>query len=299
VSEDGDADFLVGSAADGFADEVSDGGAPGDGAVTLDAILANLLGNLDAFGEGDDGVLLAEDVALADVGADALDGEGNFRDEDDVRAAGESGVEGDPSGIAAHEFDDHDAVMGFGGGVDAVDGVGGDVDGGVKAEGDVRGREIVVNGLGDSDDVESLGGEIEPDLLGAVAADDDESVEADGLGVLDDLIGEVAHGLIAVIVDAIGEGIAAIGGSEDGSAAGQDSADVVEHEGTALLGPDESVKAVADSDYVKAVLENGSFNGGADHGIETGAVASTGADANFSNLRHSGVPSGISAYFAA
>ncbi len=114
--------------------------------------LADLLGNLHAFGQGDDGELLAEDVALADVGADAFNGEGNFRNQDDVSAAGDSGVERDPAGVASHHFHDHDAVMRFGGGVDAVDGVGCDVDGGVKAEGDLGGGEVIVDGLGNADD---------------------------------------------------------------------------------------------------------------------------------------------------
>ena len=201
-------------------------------------------------------------------------------------AAGDSGVEGDPTGVAPHDFDDHDAVMGFGGGVDAVDGVGCDVDGGVKAEGDVGGGEVVVDGFGDADDGQSFLRQFEADLLRAIASDDDEGVHAQGFGVVDDIIGEVAHGLVPVIVDAIGEGIAAVGGSEDGSAARQNAADVVELEGTAFFRPDESVKAIANADDLVAILVDGGFNRGADDRVEAGAVSPTGADANFSDFSH-------------
>ena len=43
--------------------------------------------------------------------------------------------------VAAHDFDHHDAMVRFGGGVDLVDGVGGGVQGGIEAESDVRWRE--------------------------------------------------------------------------------------------------------------------------------------------------------------
>ena len=49
--------------------------------------------------------------------------------------------------------------MAVGGGVQAIQCVGGDVHGGVEAEGDIRTENVVVNGLGQSDDVQPLLGQ--------------------------------------------------------------------------------------------------------------------------------------------
>ena len=83
-----------------------------------------------------------------------VDGEWDFRNENDVRAAGDAGVEGDPSAVASHDFDHHDAVMRFGRGVNLVDGVGRGVQRGVESEGKFGGGEIVVDGLGHADDLQ-------------------------------------------------------------------------------------------------------------------------------------------------
>ena len=56
-----------------------------------------------------------------------------------IRAAGDARVQGDPPGIASHDFNHHHAAMGFGRCVKAVDGVGGDMQGGVKSERHLRG----------------------------------------------------------------------------------------------------------------------------------------------------------------
>ena len=83
-----------------------------------------------------------------DVRADRVDVEGLLGDQDDVGAAGEPGVQGDPAGVPAHHLDDQDAVVGLGGGVQPVDRLHRDVDRGVEAEGVVGGGEVVVDGLG-------------------------------------------------------------------------------------------------------------------------------------------------------
>jgi len=60
---------------------------------------------------------------LAHLAVDRLPLEGDFRDQDDVRAAGESGGERDPAGVAAHDLDYHDAMMRGGRGMQAVNGM--------------------------------------------------------------------------------------------------------------------------------------------------------------------------------
>ena len=89
-----------------------------------------------------------------------------------------SGVQRDPSRIAAHHFDDHHAAVRFGRGVQAVNRVRGDVQRGVETERDLRGGQVVVDGLGHSHNWNSQATEIARDGQSAVAADGDHGVDA-------------------------------------------------------------------------------------------------------------------------
>ena len=104
--------------------------------------------------------------------------ERDLRDEDDVGAARDAGVDGDPSGIPAHDLQDHYPLMAFRGRVQAVERVGRAGDGGVEPEGHDRGGEIVVDGLGDGHDGEAVGVQLFGDAERPVAADRDERREA-------------------------------------------------------------------------------------------------------------------------
>ena len=70
-----------------------------------------------------------------------------------------------------------DAAVGGGGGVDAVDGLGGHVDGALEAEGHVGAPEVIVDGLGQGDDVEPLGAQEVGGLVGAVAAENHQAFQ--------------------------------------------------------------------------------------------------------------------------
>src|SRR5437879_12111785 len=60
-------------------------------------------------------------VPHADFGSDLVHIKRLLRNEYYVGPAGDSAVNGDPTGVSAHDFDDHDAVMSLGGSVHAVD----------------------------------------------------------------------------------------------------------------------------------------------------------------------------------
>ncbi len=62
-------------------------------------------------------------------------------------------LERDPAGMPAHAFDDEAARVGRRGGADAVYAFHGDVRRGVEPEGKVCAGKIVVDGLGNADDV--------------------------------------------------------------------------------------------------------------------------------------------------
>ena len=81
---------------------------------------------LGPLGHDDDAEELSPLPALEDLTADLIHVEGEFRDEDDVGAAGEAPLDGDPAGVTAHDLDDHDPVMGFGRRVEPVERLGDD-----------------------------------------------------------------------------------------------------------------------------------------------------------------------------
>ena len=123
----------------------------------------------------------------------AVQVDGDLGDQDKVGdAAGQRGRGGDEPGVAAHEFDQSDAVEdGLGLDVGAVDDPLGFGDGGGVAEGAVAVFDVVVDGFGDPDDGdgEVAAGDFEGDLmgpaLGAVAADAEEDVDGLALEEID------------------------------------------------------------------------------------------------------------------
>ena len=130
---------------------------------------------------------LASLFALRNVAAHMPNRKRNLRDENYMRAAGDSGVKRDPAAIAAHHLDHHHAMMRFRSGVNLVDGVGYGVQGGIKAERDLGGGKIVVDRLRHADDLHSLLRKFVADLLRSIAADGNDRVDAELGGVGDHL----------------------------------------------------------------------------------------------------------------
>src|SRR5690606_9185864 len=89
-----------------------------------------------------------------------------------------------------------------------------------------------VDRLGDADQLDAaLAGEPAQDLEAAVPTDADEGVEAEAAIAADDFVRAV---LERAVGHREGEGVALVGGAEDGAAAAQDRA--VEQDGIELLG---------------------------------------------------------------
>ena len=151
--------------------------------------------------------------------------------------------------------------------MEAVDGIGGHADGGVETEREVGAVKVIVDGLGDADDVQAHFGELKGRLLGAVAADADEGVEAQLVIVLIDNLGLMAE----IAVGGLLEGFFARG-AEDGAASAEDA-----REGA--LGKEFHVaiqqagEAVVDAYDFHAVVQEGRFAHAADGRVDTGAVA--------------------------
>ena len=93
-----------------------------------------------AFGNGDDAEAFAAAAARPDGLGDRLDIKGNFRDQDDIRAASQTRAQRQPAGVVAHDLADDDAVVAVGGGMQAVDGFAGDIQRRIKAKCDIGAR---------------------------------------------------------------------------------------------------------------------------------------------------------------
>ncbi len=103
---------------------------------------------------------------------------GNLRNQNDVGATADTRIERNPARVAAHHLDDHDAAVRLGRRVQPIDGVGGEADGGVEPERVGRADDVVVDRLGHADQRDAHLGELVGDGQRAVAADDDQPVEA-------------------------------------------------------------------------------------------------------------------------
>lgn len=201
-------------------------------------------------------------------------------------APGDSGVQSDPACIAAHDFDKHDAVMGFRRGMQAINSLGGNDQGGVEAEGDFGSVQIVINGFGDADNIHAAAEKIAGDVLGAVSAYDDEGVNAKAPGIVYTKRRVVVNLLHAILQRFVSEGIAAIGGAKNGAATGKNATDGILSHFLGAFRPDQAVKAVADTDNAHAVLGDGGANHGANHRVQARGVAAAVHNADCANSFH-------------
>ncbi len=101
----------------------------------------------------------------------------NFRNQDHVRAAGNARAQRQPAGAMAHDFRNDDPMMAVRRAVQTVNRLRRDSQRGVEANRRVGQRNIVVNRLGQRDDVESPLHEPQRVLVRAAAADANQRVE--------------------------------------------------------------------------------------------------------------------------
>ena len=243
-------------------------------------------GHFDAFGNDNEAEALAAKFTGTHRVTNGFEFEGEFGDQDDVRSPTNAGMKRDPSGVAAHDFDEHNAMMTFRGGVKTVDGLSSDDQRGVEAKRDFSGIEIVVDGFGNADDVDALVEEIARNVLRTVATGDNHGVDTETAGVLHAQGRVIVNDLFAILHGLVREGIAAIGGAQNCAATGQNSADGFFGEFLGALGPDESIKAVADADDAHAVLVDSSANNGANDSVESGSIAAAVDDTDRAHRFH-------------
>ena len=212
--------------------------------------------------------LLAADDRLADV----FERPGNLGNQDHVAAAGDARIEGDPAGVAAHHFQHHHPLVAGGRGVQAIEGVGRTEHGTEEAEREGRARQVVVDRLGHADDRNAVLVELLRDGQRAVAADADQTLEAE---LLDGRLhaGDQLGIELQPIVDADRGGEPAlVRRAEDRAALAENAGRVLVRQRDVADGIDEPFVALQEADDLVAVRV-GAFDDAANDRVEAGAIA--------------------------
>ena len=225
-----------------------------------------------ALGDRDDAEVRALARPALDGPRDDLDVVRDLRDEHDVGAAGDARPEREPAGLVTHDLGDDDPMVAVRRAVQPVDRLGRDLERGREADRRVGLGDVVVDGLGQRDDVESGLDEAKRVLLRAAATDAQEGVEVVPLVGPDDLVGHVDD----ATVDPHPVRLVATR-PEDRAADGQDAGErrrIEPH--PPVLG--QAAEAVAETDDAHPVLADRRLAEAADGGVEAGAVAPRGED---------------------
>jgi hypothetical protein len=130
-----------------------------------------------ALGHGDDAEIGAVPAATLDGLGDFHHVVGNFRNENHIRPARDARAERKPAGAMPHDLRHDDAVMAVRRAVQPVNGVRGDVERGGETKRGVGHGDVVVNRLGQRDDVEAGLVQAQGVFLRAAAAEADDAVE--------------------------------------------------------------------------------------------------------------------------
>ena len=131
-----------------------------------------------ALGDGQDRETLAAAPALFDGRRDGLRAVGDLRDDDYIRARSDTRIQGQPAGFMSHRLDDKHPAVRKGGRMDGIDDRRRDIDGRLEAKCRVRAPKVVINGLGQRDNVDPVLCQQVGRLVRAVAAQDHQAVEA-------------------------------------------------------------------------------------------------------------------------
>src|SRR5690625_3161209 len=130
-----------------------------------------------AFSHHYNGVFSVTLLYLADLLYDRLQSEGNFRHQNNIRLGSNPGVQGDPTGIAPHHLDNHHPLVSFGRGRQLVDRISRCGDSCIEPESKIASPDIVIDRLGNTDDLQTLLDQLVGDRHVAVTPHRNESVD--------------------------------------------------------------------------------------------------------------------------
>ncbi|OPZ14536.1 MAG: hypothetical protein BWZ10_01892 [candidate division BRC1 bacterium ADurb.BinA364] len=239
-----------------------------------------------AFGNDDDAESLSAVAAFHDHPADFVQIVWNLRQQQHVAAAGHSGMQRQPSGIASHRLDDHHPVVRHRRGVQPVDGFGDDLHRGVEAEGVIGFADVIIDGFRHSNGAQAFFRQFAGDGQRAVAANGHQRLNAQFAAALDAAVADIDRLFVFLFSRKEAKRIVAIGCAQDRAAFGQDSGHIgILEQSPAILGQPKI--AVLESDDFHAVARHGRLGHSANDGVEAGAVAPAGqnADSPFAHAR--------------
>ena len=175
----GHAHFLAGERLDFRADLIGNRGIAPRRKLGLSLLLAEGRGLLRdcTLRDHDNRETAARFLSLLKRLDDGVNVVGNFRNQDDIRAARDARVEREPTHLVSHDLDNKDSAVRCRRGVNAVNRIGRNLNGTLKTEGLIRAVEIVVYGLRQRDNVESLLAQQVCRLLASVSAEHAEAVK--------------------------------------------------------------------------------------------------------------------------
>ena len=142
--------------------------------IFLDNAVAGFVG--DGFRHNHQREITPGIIEPANFADDMFNPIGNFRDQDHIRATGDARVQRDMPRIAAHDFQDHDSPVAGRRRLQPVQRFRRDRDRRVVPDRNLRYTDIVVDGLGDTDDAQLVAlllselGDFVGGILGVVAA---------------------------------------------------------------------------------------------------------------------------------
>ncbi len=244
---------------------------------------------LGTFGNDDNRIHPAFAVPGADLGGHLVHVKGNFGDQDGLGGACNAGMQRDPAGIAAHDLDHHHPLVAFGSAMQAIQTLRCKADGRIETEGGEGLVQVVVDRLGHTHHPQPLLVQGIGNGQRAIATNRNQCVDL--------LPGKKRQDVprkIHVLRRAIGhfhrkmQGIALVGGAEDGAAKVSDATHPVPREAEhatirITFGKKYAVETFANSVAFPTPMGSGNCHR-PDHGIEARGIAAAGANSYSSNV---------------
>ena len=279
VAEGGGTGFLASEFMEALGDALADAAEPDFAAAISVQCDDAFVRHFRTLGDDDECGVVALRITAADEGGDLIEVEGNFRDKDHARATRDTAPQRDPSGVATHDFQNHHALVGFGGGVESVEAINDGGDGAVETEGHRGGAEIVIDRFRHADDGPSGAVKLERGGERTIAAHHDERADFQPIHrVLRAGYDFLGHLRDIARADLGGE-VTLVRAAEDRAAELEDADGVGGCQDTEITGREQPLEAVLEADDLPAELVRRADDA-MDDRIKSGAIAAAVEDSD-------------------